>query len=93
MSQDIEAIRHFKGTVEDFKNFFDQKAAETAKEDEANTNAYETPAYQGFNNVHPTRGANQSDHWEESNVYEKDKDSNSTTSVVDRLPLFEDFQG
>ena len=66
MNKELEAIRHFTGTVEDFKNFFDQKAAETAKKDEANTNAYGTPHYQGFNDVHPTRGANASPHWKES---------------------------
>lgn len=71
MGKDLEAIRHYKGTVADFKNFFDQKAAQTAAEDKANTNAFGTPAYQGFNDVHPTRGANQSDHWEESNVYDE----------------------
>jgi hypothetical protein len=154
MNKDLEAIRHFAGTVEDFKNFFDQKAAETAKKDEANTNAYGTPHYQGFNDVHPTRGANASPHWEESVNLEEKKDdnpfkkgdkitvtnvggpdgkrfngkkgivnhiqgdyvsvklkgfsssdiefnkgevkldeSNSTSTKVDRLPLFEDFQG
>ena len=73
MNQDLEAIRHFTGNVADFKNFFDQKAAETAKKDKENTNAYGTPEYQGFNDVHPTRGANASPHWEESvNLDEKE---------------------
>ena len=85
MNQDLEKIRHYQGTVGDFKNFFDQKAAETAKDtDENNTNAFGTPEYQGFNDVHPTRGANASPHWDESN---------STSTKADRLPLFEDFQG
>jgi len=76
MNKDLEAIRHFAGTVSDFKNFFDQKAAETAKKDEAETNAYGTPQYQGFNDVHPTRGANASPHWEESVNLEEKKDEN-----------------
>jgi hypothetical protein len=74
MNKDLEAIRHFAGTVADFKNFFDQKAAETAKKDEAETNAYGTPQYQGFNDVHPTRGANASPHWEESVDLEEKED-------------------
>lgn len=91
MSQDIEKIRHYKGTVADFKNFFDQKAAETAKEtdEKMNTNAYGTPEYQGFDDVHPTRGANASPHWKESNLQEKDKNENpfepGQKVVVDKI--------
>ena len=76
MNQDLEKIRHYQGTVGDFKNFFDQKAAETAKKDEENTNAYGTPEYQGFNDVHPTRGANASPHWKESVNLEEKKNEN-----------------
>jgi len=76
MNKDLEAIRHFAGTVSDFKDFFDQKAAETAKKDEENTNAYGTPEYQGFNDVHPTRGANASPHWKESVNLEEKKNEN-----------------
>ena len=55
---DLNKIRHFKGSVADFKNYFDQRAGE-------NTNAFGTPDYQGFNDVHPTRGANKSPHWDD----------------------------
>ena len=61
----LEKIRHFKGSVKDFKSFFDEKAGK-------NTNAFDTPEYQGFNKVHPTRGENESPHWkdvQESNDY------------------------
>ena len=81
MNQDLEAIRHFAGSVADFKNFFDQKAAETAKKDETNTNAYGTPEYQGFNDVHPTRGANASPHWEESVNLDEKKDENFRKTI------------
>jgi ribosomal protein L21E len=74
--EELERIRHYVGTLSDFKNFFDQKAAETAKKDEANTNSYGTPHYQGFNDVHPTRGANASPHWEESVNLEEKKNEN-----------------
>ena len=56
----LEKIRYYKGTVADFKKFWDDKAGK-------DTNAFGTPAYQGFNNVHPTRGANESPHWKTSN--------------------------
>ncbi len=60
--EDLSKIRHYKGTIKDFKSFWDEMAG-------TNTNAYDTPEYQGFN-VHPTRGANQSPHWKTSNVTE-----------------------
>ena len=60
---DLSKIRHFKGTVKDFKNYWDEMAG-------TETNAFGTPEYQGFNDVHPTRGANDSKHWETSNVTE-----------------------
>lgn len=60
--EDLNKIRHYKGTVKDFKSFWDEMAG-------TNTNAYDTPEYQGFN-VHPTRGAIQSPHWKTSNVTE-----------------------
>jgi len=63
MNNDLKKIRHYQGTIADFKNFFDQKASETMGKPE-NTNAYDTPEYQGFNNVHPTRGPKTSPHWE-----------------------------
>jgi len=60
--EDLNKIRHYKGTVKDFKAFWDEMAG-------ANTNAYDTPEYQGFE-VHPTRGAHQSPHWKTSNLSE-----------------------
>jgi hypothetical protein len=58
-------IRHYKGTVADFKSYWDEKAG-------TNTNAFNTPAYQDFNNVHPTRGSQQSPHLKDNNVLEQD---------------------
>lgn len=58
----LKKIRYFKGSVLDFKNFWDQKAGK-------NTNSFDTPPYQGFNNVHPTRGKTESPHWKDSNRY------------------------
>ena len=54
-NKDLEDIRHFKGTLVQFKDFFDNKAKETLGKD-TDTNAFGTPTYQGFNDVHPTRG-------------------------------------
>lgn len=61
--EDLNKIRHYKGTVKDFKNYWDEMAG-------TETNAFGTPEYQGFNGVHPTRGANDSEHWKTSNVTE-----------------------
>lgn len=61
--EDLNKIRHYKGTVQDFKNYWDEMAG-------VETNAFGTPEYQGFNDVHPTRGANDSEHWKTSNVTE-----------------------
>ena len=58
---DQNTIRHFKGSVAQFKQMFDDLAGGK------NTNAYDTPEYQGYNEVHPTRGENKSPHWEEAN--------------------------
>lgn len=75
--EDLEKIRYYKGTVKDFKNFWDEMAGE-------NTNAYNTPAYQGFNEVHPTRGDNQSPHWETSNLTES-KGHDEARKIIDKL--------
>lgn len=82
--KELEAIRHFTGTLSDFKNFFDKKAAETAKKDKAETNAYGTPEYQGFNDVHPTRGANKSPHWEESVQLQEAEEVEVTQEMWDK---------
>ena len=60
---DLSKIRHYKGTVKDFKNYWDEMAG-------METNAFGTPEYQGFNDVHPTRGEGDSEHWKTSNVTE-----------------------
>ncbi len=60
---DLNKIRHYKGTVKDFKNYWDEMAG-------TETNAFGTPEYQGFNNVHPTRGESDSEHWKTSNLTE-----------------------
>lgn len=71
--QNLEKIRYYKGTVADFKTFWDDAASK-------NTNAYNSPEYQGFNNVHPTRGAKQSPHWKEANIIESRLNENDTYS-------------
>ena len=58
-NEKLSKIRHFKGSISDFKSYWDNRA-------NTNTNAFDTPEYQGFNNVHPTRGANDSPHWKDS---------------------------
>ena len=81
--EDLSKIRHYKGTVKDFKNYWDEMAG-------TETNAFGTPEYQGFNNVHPTRGANDSEHWKTSNVTE-----GKTTDGLskDAMKLFYDLEG
>lgn len=61
--EDLKKIRYYKGTVKDFKDYWDEMAG-------METNAFGTPEYQGFNDVHPTRGDNQSPHWKTSNLTE-----------------------
>ena len=74
--EELEKIRHYKGSVKDFKSFWDTQAG-------LNTNAYNTPEYQGYNNVHPTRGANVSPHWE--TVTEDDTEIGETDDEVGML--------
>ena len=51
----------------------------------SNTNAYETPEYQEFNGVYPTRGANQSPHWKTSNLYEQDHEVKMANNQLDSI--------
>jgi len=60
-TKDENAIRHYKGSVAQFKQMFDDLAGGQ------NTNAYDTPEYQGYDGVHPVRGEVKSPHWEEAN--------------------------
>lgn len=69
----LKFIRHFKGTVEMFKDFFDEKA-------NANTNAYDSPVRQGYG-IHPTRDNNQ------FNVNEDFVDETNTLTAVYQGPL------
>ena len=63
--KDLKHIRYYKGSVKQFKQLFDDLAGQ-------NTNAYDTPEYQGFNDVHPTRGETGSEHWKDSNKETED---------------------
>jgi hypothetical protein len=56
--EELERIRHYVGTIDDFKNFWDQQAGR-------DTNAYGTPDRQGYGDVHPTRDEVDSPHWKE----------------------------
>ena len=75
--KDESAIRHYKGTVKQFKDLFDDLAGGK------NTNAYDSPVRQGFN-VHPTRGDVRSPHWE-------DKYDDEKTQNENHIPSFEKF--
>ena len=75
---DLKKIRHYKGTISDFKSYWDQMAGQ-------NTNAFDTPEYQGFNNVHPVRGAKQSPHWKNSNVSEQDHEVGMANNLLEAI--------
>ena len=75
--KDQDSIRHFKGSVGQFKQMFDDLA------NGENTNAYDSPAYQGFD-VHPTRGETDSPHWEEDHTDEETQNEN-------HIPTFATF--
>lgn len=72
----LNKIRHFKGSVKDFKDYFDKRAGK-------NTNAFGTPNYQGFNNIHPTRGSNKSPHWDNTDEVNTDKSPSELTENID----------
>ena len=73
---ELERIRYYKGNVADFKKYFDDRAKE-------NTNAYNTPAYQGYG-VLKTTGEKESEHWKTSNVIKEDdyKDPNDESDMI-----------
>jgi hypothetical protein len=73
--KDQDSIRHFKGSVGQFKQMFDDLAG-------TDTNAYDSPAYQGFD-VHPTRGEVKSPHWE---------GEEGETQNENHIPSFELFE-
>ena len=64
--EELERIRHYVGTLDDFKNFWDQQAG-------ADTNAYGTPDRQGYGDVHPTRDEVDSPHWNEKEKQMKEE--------------------
>ena len=76
--KDANAIRHYKGTIKQFKDMFDDLAGGK------DTNAYDSPVRQGFD-VHPTRGEDIiSPHWEEDHEDEKTQNEN-------HVPKFDSF--
>ena len=80
--KDENAIRHYKGTVKQFKDMFDDLAG---GED---TNAYNSPVRQGFD-VHPTRDPGViSPHWEEGHEDEKTQNENH----ISKFDIFESKQ-
>lgn len=76
--EDLNKIRHYKGTVADFKSYWDEMAGK-------NTNAFNTPEYQGFNKIHPTRGSHQSPHWKTSNLTEQDHEVKMAQNQLDAI--------
>lgn len=66
---ELERIRHYVGTLDDFKSFWDQQAG-------SDTNANSTPDRQGYGGVHPTRDGVSSPHWRE-----KEKDMKHITEA------------
>ena len=72
--KDENAIRHYKGTIKQFKDMFDDLAGGK------DTNAYGSPIRQGFD-VHPTRDPGvRSPHWEEDHEDEKTQNENHVTN-------------
>jgi len=55
--EQLDRIRHFTGTIKDFKSFWDQQAG-------TDTNSFGTPEKQGYE-IHPTRDDVDSDHWKD----------------------------
>jgi len=77
--KDENAIRHYKGTIKQFKDMFDDLAGGK------DTNAYNSPVRQGFG-VHPTRDPGViSPHWEEGHEDEKTQNENH----VSKFNIFE----
>ena len=77
---DENAIRHYKGTVKQFKDMFDDLAGGK------DTNAYNSPVRQGFD-VHPTRETDiTSPHWDKDHEDEKTQNEN-------HIPTFDNWDG
>tara|TARA_R100000544_G_scaffold14478_1_gene6624 strand:+ start:242 stop:664 length:423 start_codon:yes stop_codon:yes gene_type:complete len=67
--KDENAIRHYKGTLGQFKQMFDDLA------DGKDTNAYNTPIRQGYN-IQGTRDDIKSPHWDKDHEDEKSQNEN-----------------
>ena len=76
--KDENAIRHYKGTVKQFKDMFDDLA------DGKDTNAYNSPVRQGFD-IQNTRGDVKSPHWDEEHEDEKTQNENH----ISKFDIFE----
>ena len=77
--KDENAIRHYKGTVKQFKDMFDDLAGGK------DTNAYDSPVRQGYD-IHPTRDHDvKSPHWEEEHEDEKTQNENH----ISKFDIFE----
>ena len=77
--KDQDTIRHFHGSVKQFKDMFDDLA------NGEDTNAYDSPVRQGFG-IHPTREEGiDSPHWEEGHEDEKTQNENH----VPKFNIFE----
>ncbi len=75
-TNDENAIRHYKGTVKQFKQMFDDLA------NGKDTNAYNSPIRQGYD-IHPTRDEDsKSPHWE---------DDEGETQNENHIPPFKNF--
>tara|TARA_R110002050_G_scaffold1174_1_gene8215 strand:+ start:253 stop:549 length:297 start_codon:yes stop_codon:yes gene_type:complete len=76
---DENAIRHYKGTVKQFKDMFDDLAGGK------DTNAYNSPVRQGYD-IQNTRGDVKSPHWDENHEDEKTQNEN-------HIPTFDNWDG
>ena len=76
--KDQDTIRHYHGTVKQFKDMFDDLA------DGKDTNAYGSPVRQGYD-IQNTRGDVKSPHWDED--HEDEKTQNETH--ITKFDIFE----
>jgi len=76
--KDANSIRHYKGSVKQFKQMFDDLAGGK------DTNAYDSPIRQGYD-IHPTREEDiTSDHWNKDHEDEETQNEN-------HIPSFKNF--
>ena len=78
--KDQDTIRHYRGSVKQFKQMFDDLA------DGKDTNAYNSPVRQGYD-IHPTRNPDiTSPHWEDGVNKVDEKMTNEN-----HIPPFKNF--